>query len=84
MKRNLTFTLERRDHVVIVVRPTEELGQDLDRLPAREQIVEWNTRNTCKLSVVDEAHKLVNQALRKICILIITVKDLSFRLTCGD
>jgi hypothetical protein len=65
----LTFRLDARDDVVLLVCLSVELGDDLDLLPSGKEIVERNARDSSHLGVVNEAHELVEQSLRKIRIL---------------
>jgi hypothetical protein len=65
----ITFALERRNDVSFVVGSTEKLRQNLDRLPTRQKVVEGNTSDTSHLDIVDKTHQLVEQSLRKICVL---------------
>ena len=65
----LTFTLECRHDIAFFVCSSIELREHFDRLPAREQKVEWNTRNTRHFNVVYETHQFIEQSLRQVCIL---------------
>lgn len=52
----LTFGLQRRNHIALVVCPTEELGEDLDGLAPSQEIVERHPGDTGHFNVVNEAH----------------------------
>lgn len=65
----LTFTLKRGHDIPFIVRSSKELGENFDRLPAREQIVKWNTCNARHLDVVYETHQFIEQSLGEVCIL---------------
>ena len=69
MDHRRTFGLQRRYDVTFGLRLPEQLGYDLDLLPSTEQEIEGNTSHSSHLDVIDEAHELVHQPLRKICIL---------------
>lgn len=65
----ITFTLESRNNVSFIIRSTEKLRQNFDRLATRKKVVERNTGDAGHLEVVHETHELVEQPLRKVCIL---------------
>lgn len=59
----LTFAFQSRNEVPRIVGLSVQLRNDLDLLSSRQQIIEWHSRDTRHLGIVDEAHQFVHQPL---------------------
>ena len=57
------------DHQVLGARLAQDLREDLDRLPAREQVRHRHARHAGHLDVVVHQHQLVEQPLREVRVL---------------
>ena len=69
MRNAITSTPEVGDDIILFVGFPIQLRQHLDGLTSHKEVIERYARHACHLSVVDEAHESVHEALRKIRIL---------------
>ena len=64
-----TFAFHCGNQIPFTICLAEQLRKNLDGLASGKKVIEWYTRHTSHFDVVHEAHELVEQPLREVCVL---------------